>query len=102
MVGPIAPGGANRASQPRQAADIAARISFLLRRNNMVDATSNVVAVLGKGVHGAVRQAWLIRTSVTWMRLFRARKLDRFAQKDRGAIGMPEATDRMNLDSDRR
>src|SRR5688572_22734492 len=68
----------------------------------MVDAAVDIVASRRKGVHGAVRQAWPIHTSIARMRLFPPRQCDRLAQKDSRAIRVPQAELRMDLDPDGR
>ena len=102
VIGPVAPAGANRARQARQASDVAARPSFMLQCNDVIDAALDIIPVHRECPHRAMSQARSIRTSVARMRLFRARVVDRAAQKYSGAIGVPEAVFRMDLDPDGR
>ena len=102
MSGPVAPRGANRAGQARQASDIAAGSRFILHRNNAVHAAVYIVAGRGKGADRAVRQAWFFNTGVARMLAGLARQSDRDRQQDGGPICVPETVIGMDLNPDRR
>ena len=102
MLRAVAPGRPDRAGQARKTANVHARSGFILHCSNVADAAVDIVASRRKGVHGAVRQAWPIHTSLARMRLFPPRQHDRLAQKDSRAIGVPQAELRMDLDPDGR
>ncbi|MGH6893983.1 MAG: hypothetical protein ACREEP_17190, partial [Dongiaceae bacterium] len=99
----VAPRRADWAGQSRQAPDILARPGFILRCNNVIDAAVHVIALRGKGVHGAMRQARSIRATVAGMSAgHRRRQWQCHAKQNGGAIGVPQAVFRMNLNPERR